>query len=65
MSQEQLNAFLQAVKTDPGLQQKLKDVSDVEDVIALAMQAGFDISAEVLQRTARPEHLLRRAELAA
>ena len=48
MSEEQLQAFLQAVKSDLGLQEKLKAVTDVGAVVAIAKSAGFVISAEQL-----------------
>jgi predicted ribosomally synthesized peptide with nif11-like leader len=46
MSQEQLNAFLEATKTDAGLQQKLQGVTEPDAVAAIAKEAGFSISAE-------------------
>ena len=50
MSEEQLKAFLEAVKADAGLQEQLKAVSDADAVVALAKAAGFEISAEELRR---------------
>ena len=49
MSEEQLKAFLEAVKADAGLQEKLKD-ADLDAVVAIAKAVGFLISAEELQR---------------
>ncbi len=49
MSEEQLNAFLEAVKADAGLLEKLK-AGDADAVVALAKAAGFVISAEELQK---------------
>jgi predicted ribosomally synthesized peptide with nif11-like leader len=49
MSEEQLKAFLEAVKADAGLQDKLKVSADVDAVVAIAKSAGFVISAEELQ----------------
>jgi predicted ribosomally synthesized peptide with nif11-like leader len=50
MSEEQLNAFLEAVKADAGLQEKLNAVADSDDaVVAIAKEAGFVISADLLQ----------------
>jgi predicted ribosomally synthesized peptide with nif11-like leader len=46
MSEEQLKAFLEAVKADTGLQEKLKGVEDADAVVAIAKEAGFVISAE-------------------
>ena len=48
MSEEQLKAFLEAVKADAGLQEKLK-ASDADAVVEIAMAAGFEISAEEFQ----------------
>ena len=50
MSEEQLNAFLEAVKADAGLQEKLKAASDADAVVAIAKSAGFVISAEEFKR---------------
>ena len=50
MLEEQLKAFLQAVKADAGLQEKLKAASDADAVITIAKAAGFIISAEELKR---------------
>jgi bacteriocin propeptide, TIGR03798 family len=50
MSEEQLKAFLEAVKADAGLQEKLKAAKDADTVVAFAKAAGFVISAEELKR---------------
>lgn len=50
MSEDQLKAFLDAVKTDPALQDKLKAVTDSDTVVAIAKAAGFAITAERLKR---------------
>ena len=50
MSEEQLKAFLEGVKADAGLQEKLKAVSDADAVVAIAKAAGFVISTEELQK---------------
>ena len=49
MSEEQLKAFMEAVNTDAGLQEKLKAVVDADAVVAIAKAAGFLITAEELQ----------------
>ena len=46
MSEDQLKAFLEAVKADAGLLEKLKDAVDPDAVVAIAKEAGFVISAE-------------------
>ncbi len=51
MSEEQLKAFMEAVKADAGLQEKLNAAADAADaVVAIAKTAGFVISADQLQR---------------
>ena len=50
MSEEQLKAFLEAVKADAGLQEKLKAAGDADAVVTIAKAAGFIISAEELQK---------------
>ena len=50
VSEEQLKAFLEAVKADAGLQERLKAVKDVDAVVEIAKAAGFVISAEELKK---------------
>ena len=49
MSEEQLKAFLEKVKGDTSLQEKLKAAADIDAVAAIAKEAGFMISAEDLK----------------
>ena len=49
MSKEQLKLFLEKVKFDTRLQEKLKAASDVDTVLALAKESGFSISVDELQ----------------
>ena len=49
MSEEQLKAFLEKVKTDTSLQEKLKAADDADAVVAIAKEAGFTISADELK----------------
>ena len=51
MSEEQLKAFMEAVKVDAGLQEKLNAAADADAVVAIAKAAGFVIFAEELQRS--------------
>ena len=44
MSEEQLKAFIEAVKADAGLQEQLKAAGDADAVLAIAKEAGFDVS---------------------
>ena len=48
MSEEQLKAFLEKVKGDTSLQEKLKSAADANAVAAIAKEAGFSISADDL-----------------
>ena len=60
MSEEQLG-FLEAAKTDAVLQEKLKEATDSDAVVALVKAAGFVISAKDLEtqasNTISPEEL--------
>ena len=49
MSEEQLKSFLEKVKTDTGLQEKLKGAADADAALAIAKEAGFAITAEDIQ----------------
>ena len=49
MSEEQLKAFLEKVKKDTNLQEKLKAAADVDAVVAIAKETGFSISADDLK----------------
>jgi predicted ribosomally synthesized peptide with nif11-like leader len=50
MSEEQLKAFLEAVKADAGLQEQVKAAGDADAVVAIARAAGFVISADDLKQ---------------
>ena len=50
MSGEQLKAFLEKLKGEFGLQEKLKAAADSDAVIAIAKEAGFSISADDLTK---------------
>ena len=49
MSEEQLKAFLEKIKADTELQEKLKAAADVDAVAAIAKEAGFSFSADDLK----------------
>ena len=49
MSEEQLKAFLEKVKGNPRLQEKLKAAADNDAVVAITKEAGFSISADDLK----------------
>ena len=44
MSEEQLSALLAKLKEDAGLQEKLKNAADLDAAVAMAQEAGFDVS---------------------
>ena len=46
MSEEQLKSFLEKVKADTSLQEKLKAATDSDAVVEIAKTAGFSISAD-------------------
>ena len=49
MSEEQLKAFLEKVKSDTELQEKLKAAASPEAAIEIAKAAGFAITVEDIQ----------------
>ena len=49
MSEEQLKAFLEKVKADTSLQDKLKAAASPEAAMDIAKAAGFSITAEDIQ----------------
>jgi predicted ribosomally synthesized peptide with nif11-like leader len=49
MSEEQLKAFLEAVKADAALQKKVEAAADNDAVVAIAKEAGFVITAEAFK----------------
>ena len=55
MSEDQLKAFLEKVKADISLQEKLKAAANPDAVAAIAKEAGFLITAEDIQESAKVE----------
>ena len=49
MSEEQLKAFLEKVKGDTSLQEKLNGAADADAVVEIAKAAGFAITADDIQ----------------
>ena len=49
MSEEQLKAFIEKVKSDTELQDKLKAAASPEAALQIAKDAGFAITAEDIQ----------------
>jgi predicted ribosomally synthesized peptide with nif11-like leader len=50
MTQQQIQALIDAVKTSPELQSKLLAATSFEEAARLAREAGFNISAEELRQ---------------
>ena len=48
MSEEQLKAFMAAVKADATLLEKIQTAADADAVVAIAKEVGFMISADQL-----------------
>ncbi len=46
MLEDQLTALIAKLKVDAGLQEKLKGAEDLDAAVALAVEAGFDVSKE-------------------
>jgi predicted ribosomally synthesized peptide with nif11-like leader len=44
MSEEQLSALLAKLKEDAGLMEKLQGAADLDGAVAMAKEAGFDVS---------------------
>ena len=44
MSEDQLTALLAKLKEDAGLREKLQGAADLEASVAMAKEAGFDVS---------------------
>ena len=55
MSEEQLKAFLEKVRDDTSLVEKLKAAADANAVTAIAKEAGFMISADDLAKAQSEE----------
>ena len=55
MSEEQLKAFLEKVKADTSLQEKLRAAASAEAGLEIAKEAGFSITAEDIQSMQSPE----------
>ena len=58
MSEKQLKAFLEAVKANAGLQEKLKGASDLDAAVAIAKEAGFDVTPADLPNEAQSKQVL-------
>ena len=65
MPEEQLKAFLERVKADTSLQEKLKAAASPEAAIEIAKEAGFSITAEDIMQSSTVELLDEELEGAA
>ena len=64
MSEEQLSALLAKIKDEAGLQEKLKGAADLDAAVAIAKEAGFDVSkADWLRHQAKQTLTLSDKEL--
>ena len=55
MSEEQLKAFLEKVKGDTTLQEKLKGAKSPEDVVGIAKEHGHEFTADKLSQLSEAE----------
>ena len=55
MSEDQLNAFLEKVKGDSNLQEKLKVAKSPEDVVGIAKEHGHEFLADKLSQLSEEE----------
>ena len=55
MPEEQLKVFLEKVKADTSLQDKLKAAKSPEDVVAIAKEHGYDFGTEHISEVSEEE----------
>ena len=55
MSLERLKAFLEKVKGDPSLQEKLKAAKSPEDVVGIAKEHGHEFTADKINQLSEKE----------
>jgi predicted ribosomally synthesized peptide with nif11-like leader len=55
MSEEQLSALLAKLKVDAGLREKFKGAADLDAAVAIAQEAGFDVSKGDISYTDKVE----------
>ena len=55
MSLEQLEAFLENVKGDSTLQEKIKAAKSPEDVVGIAKEHGFEFTADKISKLSEEE----------
>ncbi|CAE22305.1 conserved hypothetical protein [Prochlorococcus marinus str. MIT 9313] len=55
MSEEQLKAFLEKVKADTSLKEKLKAAKSPEDVVGIAKEHGHEFTADKISQLSEEE----------
>ena len=55
MSEEQLKAFLEKVKGDTSLQEKLKAAKSPEDVVGIAKEHGHEFTSDKISQLSEEE----------
>ena len=55
MSEEQLKAFLEKVKADTSLQEKLKAAKSKQDLMSIAKEHRIEFDAELVSQLAKEE----------
>ena len=55
MSEEQLKAFLEKVKVDTALREKLKAAKSQDDVVSMAKEHGHDFGTEHMSQLSQEE----------
>ena len=58
MSEEQLKAFIEKVKSDTELQEKLKAAASSEAALEIAKEAGFSVASDDIQEWDRWRQIL-------
>ena len=55
MSEEQLKAFVEKVKTDTSIQEKLKAAKSPEDIVGIAKEHGHEFTADKIDQLSNVE----------
>jgi predicted ribosomally synthesized peptide with nif11-like leader len=65
MSVEQFSALLAQLQADPGLKEKLSGAADLDAALAIAKDAGFDVTPDDLNNDQASQGSISAEELAA
>jgi len=65
MSEEQFSALLAQLQEDSGLMEKFNGAADLEAAVAIANEAGFDVSADDWHKYQAGQETITSEELAA